>query len=343
MKYHFLRLAISWARNWLTRSILLFKCGLSCRCGIFPMMTNFPSRFLATLSMICDNSFLHCSRGWCSMLFVPAAKTVTSLGGMWWIFAFIWRAVCPGYTNPVASKEPPCTSGATPRTIELPMTVTLVAGCGVSDLALGSAGAGAGATGSSATLASAAYRLLVGMFGADMSATRGWLIRCAELHSWSRTGRGLSCMVSLIVSINFLRSPLFLSSMFTFCFSLPFSAFKFRISSLRASSLVHPAVRMYSISVNYWKLGMCFLSIKCQREMNGNAHVSCFVQIFPLKSRFQNSLAKSSWILRPFPHASSLRGSKSRHVSCDRTGSRRYLKPLMIMQHNMQQPIYSLT
>ena len=44
----------------------------------------------------------------------------------------------------------------------------MVAGCCVSDLALGSAGAGAGATGSSATLASAAYRLLVGIFEADM-------------------------------------------------------------------------------------------------------------------------------------------------------------------------------
>ena len=71
----------------------------------------------------------------------------------------------------------------------------------------------------------AAYRLLVGIFEADVSATRGWLMRWAELHSWSRTGRGLSLVASLTVSIKYLRSPLFFYSIFTFSFSVPFLRF----------------------------------------------------------------------------------------------------------------------
>ena len=122
--------------NWLTWSILLFKCGLSCRCGIFPMITTFPFRLRATLSITWDNSLVHCSIVWSSISFVPAANTVTSLAGMWRMWALIWRAVCPGYTYPVASKEPPCTSGATPRTMELPITVTVVGWAGVFGLAL---------------------------------------------------------------------------------------------------------------------------------------------------------------------------------------------------------------
>ena len=87
------------------------------------MITVLPRLLRATLSMIWCYSLVHSVTVCCSMLLVPAASTVTSLSGMSRIRALIWRAVRPGYTKPFASKPLPLTSGATPRTMELPITV----------------------------------------------------------------------------------------------------------------------------------------------------------------------------------------------------------------------------
>ena len=76
-----------------------------------------------------EDFFRTLSTVWDSILFVPAAKTVTSVTGICLIRALIPRAVRPGKTQPYASKPFPWTSGATPRTIELPMTVTVMFSC----------------------------------------------------------------------------------------------------------------------------------------------------------------------------------------------------------------------
>ena len=172
MKYHLFRLEISSEMWRLTLSILLFKWGLSSLFGICPIMTTFLSRLRATLSIICEISFLHWSIVWCSILLVPAARTVTSLEGMPWILALICHAVCPGYTKPVTLKESLCTSGATPRTMELPTTVTEVGCCEGSETpVLGGACPDDGGWPCDVTLARAAKRLLVWILGTGTSPT----------------------------------------------------------------------------------------------------------------------------------------------------------------------------
>ena len=104
---------------------LLFRVGLSMRLGISDITTTALFLLRATLSINCRISSLHCSNGCVSILFDPAARTVTSLLGIWRIRTLIWRAVIPGYTKPVALNPFPSTRGATPLTMELPTTVTV--------------------------------------------------------------------------------------------------------------------------------------------------------------------------------------------------------------------------
>ena len=151
----------SWTIKSFTSSIFLFKMGLSCRGGILDMITILSFLLRDTLSIICRISSLHCPRGCFSILFVPAASTVTSLGGMCLICALICRADLPGYTYPEASQSLPCTSGATPRTIELP-TIVRVTGFGVGRFAWYECRlVGQGPDGSPSRAARAAYRLCV--------------------------------------------------------------------------------------------------------------------------------------------------------------------------------------
>ena len=89
----FFRCLTCWTIKSFTSSILLLNAGLSCRGGILDIITILSLLLRDTLSMICRNSSLHCTRGWESMLFVPAASTVTSLDGICLIWAFICRAV----------------------------------------------------------------------------------------------------------------------------------------------------------------------------------------------------------------------------------------------------------
>ena len=132
----FFRCLSCWTIKSFTSTIFSFKAGLSCRGGILDMINILSLLLRDTLSMICRISSLHCPRGWESMLFLPAASTVTSLDGICLIWALICRAVLPGYTYPEASQSLPCTRGATPRTLELPTIVT-VTGFGVGLFARG--------------------------------------------------------------------------------------------------------------------------------------------------------------------------------------------------------------
>ena len=121
---HFLRWLISRTIEAFTASILEFKTGLSWRWGILDIITVLLFFLRDTLSIVCRISSLHCSVVCVSMLLVPAASTVTSLVGIFRISALIWRALLPGNTKPEASRSWPWTSGATPRTIELPTMAT---------------------------------------------------------------------------------------------------------------------------------------------------------------------------------------------------------------------------
>ena len=229
----FFRCLTCWTIKSFTSSILLLNAGLSCRGGILDIITILSLLLRDTLSMICRNSSLHFTRGWESMLFVPAASTVTSLDGICLIWAFICRAVLPGYTYPEASQSLPCTRGATPRTIELPTIVTVIGfrvglfarrGCWCWLVV-----AGLGPVGPSSRAAGAAYRFCVVTPGPGTS--RPVAVDCGEEGC---IGRG-SCGVcahdcSLIVSISFFNSELCWFTDASFCLRFPFSVLRSLIS-----------------------------------------------------------------------------------------------------------------
>ena len=110
----------------LTASILELSFGLSKRWGNWDMITVLWCLLRATLSMVCWTSLEKSAIVWVSMLLVPAANTVTSVVGICLMRALTSRAVRPGKNTATCIKTFPWTSGATPRTMELPITVTVI-------------------------------------------------------------------------------------------------------------------------------------------------------------------------------------------------------------------------
>ena len=220
--------------------------------------------------MVCFSSCVISSIVCNSMLFVPAAITVTSLAGIFLNVLFIWRAVRPGQQKPTASNSRPFTSGATPRTIELPTTVTVVG-----TLTLGSAWWGWwlgdwrwGRGFCVGALSLGAIRLERGVgdvrwrrgFGDTRELIWGkWLspevssaIVCRTLNrllvgingqgvptSWSDLLDEAECaLLSVRVEINFCKSSFLSSSWFILVRRLPFYVFSLEISSCDSASFV---------------------------------------------------------------------------------------------------------
>ena len=111
---------------WLILLILLFRLGLSYLQGSSHNMISLCGFLFVVVSTNDRTAFTHSASVWLGVLLVPAANTIMSLvlsRTMLVIRASICCAVWPGLVNPVASSSGPCTSGARPRTSELPIIV----------------------------------------------------------------------------------------------------------------------------------------------------------------------------------------------------------------------------
>ena len=99
----FLYFPITFDMSWFTTSILLFRCILSNRCGIWHIITCLPRLFREMLSMVCLISSVQSLTDCFSILLLPADSTVMSLSGISFRRPLIYLAVLPGYTKLTAS------------------------------------------------------------------------------------------------------------------------------------------------------------------------------------------------------------------------------------------------
>ena len=229
-----LYLLISFAILLFTSSIFWFRCGLSNRCGIWHIMTVLLCRLREMLSTTCLTSSTQSLTGCPSMLLLPAETTVMSLLGMDFRVLLICLAVLPGKTKPSTNYSLLWfNKGATPRTMELPTTVT--------------------DTGRTVCLGTSANRtrLPCDRRGESLgTSSPGSLDKTSNLvvgteieASWEKSSLELSAIfgvdihVSLMVSINFVRSELVFWRLLTFCMSLLLSDLRRLISSFFAVSL----------------------------------------------------------------------------------------------------------